>query len=506
MRKFFYLLCVTAAFFSCSGGEDSGLQDDVNKLKERLDAIEKGKMVINVEFLSANMIITYSSGEKVTLPLPNGLNGINGTNGKDGVGITSIIYNESTSILKITLTNGNVSEFKIVTSGGSLNAVLLSDVNGSFLLSSAYLGNLNIASISYNDQNKAVSIINNVVADRQQVKNKEVVHEYNNGLLVSIREKSFAKSNMEHWDYSYYYEPYTNTANPYITDSQLSVGSSVESVIIKISDKEAILGYNGSVITSTKRSDGKWNNVIRFNSYKKFIYVGVSKIGDILSDNRYSIVNDSKGLMSSITLYRNGATVPEYQLRLSYNTASRMVKSEKFVMVNNAWTSTGKYLGYEYNSTNQLTVVKRFYPNGTSEKVQETVYDKNGNPTEIYSLQDAVYVELWDGWYNPETNTIEYDRLIKPAGFRLLAKFEYDYQLKNFFGNTVSAINPLLANYNIVNAIKRAWTADEYGLNGWIEYSDYDEFGYPKIMDVKGVNAEGECGLLEFRLTYQKKK
>ena len=59
------------------------------------------------------MIITYSSGEKVTLPLPKGLDGINGTNGTNGtngVGIQTITYDEATAILKITLTNGNTSE------------------------------------------------------------------------------------------------------------------------------------------------------------------------------------------------------------------------------------------------------------------------------------------------------------------------------------------------------------------------------------------------------------
>ena len=192
MKKVLFFLIVLTGFFGCSKDENAGLQDDVNKLKERLDAIEKGKTVINVEFKDANMIITYSSGEKVTLPLPKGLDGINGTNGTNGtngVGIQTITYDEATAILKITLTNGNTSEFKIIASGNLLTAVLLSDVNGSYLLTSASMGSLNIANIIYNDNNQVVSLVNNVIGDRQQVKNFEVTNEYSNGKLVNVNQK-----------------------------------------------------------------------------------------------------------------------------------------------------------------------------------------------------------------------------------------------------------------------------------------------------------------------------
>lgn len=515
MKKIILFLIILTGFFSCSKDENAGLQDDVNKLKERLDAIENGKTVINVEFTGTNMIITYSSGEKVTLPIPKGLDGLNGkdgtngTNGSNGVGIQSIVYDSNTGILKITLTNGNISSFKIIANGSSLSAVLLSDINGSYMLTNASMGSLSIANITYNDKNQILSIVNNVIDERQQVKNVEITNEYSNGKLVNVFQKRFATATKEDWDYNYYGSstPYRYT---YISDNQLTVGDVVYlKIALKVLDTKVIELRTGSVKSSTKRTDGKWSNELTCSDYIEWNLISSSKVGDVITNDRYAIENGSNGLIKSITRYHNDATVPEYQLRLTYNTIGKIVKSEKFVMVNNVWTSTGTYLVYEYNQINQVNNIRRFTPDGKSEKIQETVYDKYGNPIEIHALQGAVYSSGWDRWYNPETNQFMEGQLIKPAGFRLLAKFEYDYQLKNFFGNTISAINPLLDHYKVVNAVKRAWSADEYGMNGWITYQDYNEFGYPQTAIVDGtLNTDGntESGRLEIRLTYQKKK
>jgi hypothetical protein len=559
MKKVLYFFIMLAGLYSCSKDENSGLQDEVDSLKGRLEAIEKGKTVINVEFKDANMIFTYSSGEKVTLPLPKGLDGINGTNGTNGIGIKEITYTETTGILKITLTNGNVSEFKIVTNGNSLTAVLLSDVNGSYLLSNASMGCLNLADITYTDNNQVASITNNTIADRQQVKSSEITNQYTNGKLVNVIQKHFVTSSREYWDnivnpnngimtekryaqkpnseyictansdgtfsievyYGVSYSSSTNIpeykyyTNPrtykyiMVTNNELNSKMSIyitnySTGILKLSDKKIVQLESGYVYSSTKRTDGKWDNIVYCTRYNERNLISNTKLGDVITNNNYAIESNDKGLMSTITLYRNSSVIPEYQLRLTYNVASKVVKSEKFVQTNGSWTSTGTFLAYEYNTTNQVTTINRFTPDGKSEKVAETIYDKNGNPIEIYALQDAVYSNSWDEWFNPVTNSFEYkSHLIKPAGFRLIATFEYDYQLKNFFGNSITAINPILDHYKVVNAIKRAWSAEEYGLNGWINYQDYNEFGYPQSMILNG---NGESGRLEIRLTYQKKK
>lgn len=562
MKKVLYFFIMLAGLYSCSKDENSGLQDEVDNLKGRLEAIEKGKTVISVEFKDANMIITYSSGEKVTLPLPKGLDSINGTNGTNGVGIKEITYTETTGILKITLTNGNVTEFKIVTSGNVLTAVLLSDVNGSYLLTNASMGCLNLADITYTDNNQVASITNNTIADRQQVRSAEITNQYTNGKLVNVYQKQFVTSSRELWSHgassnansykfyptkpstefiinpntdgtysievydSYYYNS-TTSKNEYryytspkaykytiIQDTAILFKKQVSlynftNAVLKLSDKKVVQLYSGYAYSSTKRTDGKWDNVIYCAEYTERNLIPNTKLGDVITNNRYAIESNDKGLLSTITLYPNNSATPEYQLRLTYNASSKVVKSEKFAPVAGGWITTSTYLAYEYNATNQVTKINRFTPDGKSEKVAETIYDKNGNPIEIYALQGAVYSNSWDQWYNPVTNSVEYSKLIKPAGFRLTAKFEYDYQLKNFFGNSITAINPILDHYKVVNAIKRAWSAEEYGLNGWINYQDYNEFGYPQSMILNGTNMEdagGESGRLEIRLTYQKKK
>lgn len=583
-----------AGLYSCTKDENSGLQDEVDSLKSRLEAIEKGKTVISVEFKDTNMVITYSSGEKVTLPLPKGLDGINGANGKDGtngtngtngtdgkdgingtngkdgingangtngtngVGIQNMVYDENTGILKITLTNGNVSEFKIVSSNNKLTAVLLSDVNGSYLLTNAYMGGLNLANITYNDQNQVAGMVNYVIADRQQVKSNEITNIFSNGKLYEVNQKQYVTETREYWDSQFVNPPFStkkayteyrgqfittpngdgtysielysrsyidNGITKYeytvldsyqtnvVTDNQLAFKDfyyfSNNSTLIKLSDSQMIRPIRGNVYSSTQRSDGKWDNIIYCYEYYKCNFTSNKKVGDVIRTDSYLVRHNEKGLLSKIYHVVNNYATAEYLLQLTYDSSDKLVRSEKFTM-NGTWVSTGTYLSYEYNATNQLIRVTRFNPDNTSEKIMETVYDKNGNPIEIYALQGAVYSKGWDQWYNPDKNQFEYGgRLIKPAGFGLVAKFEYDYQLKNFFGNSISAIHPLLDHYKVVNAIKRAWSADEYGMNGWITYQDYNEFGYPQSMILNGTNmagAGGESGRLEIRLTYLKKK
>jgi hypothetical protein len=556
MKKVFYLLVVLAALFGCSKDEDSGLKDDVAKMKERLDAIEKGKTVINVEFKDTDMILTYSSGDKVTLPLPKGLNGANGSNGKDGAGIQTMAYNETTGILTITLTNGNVSDFKIVESGSKLTAVLLSDVNGSYLLTNANVGSLNLVSLTYNDQNQVVSMVKNVIDDRIQVKSFETTNEYSNGLLASITQKQYATSTRDNWkriilpsstkmysktkrgedfsvkdlgdgfyetviylgqssDGSYGYETAQKTYKmEVVTDQQqyFSYSFPSPSKYLKISDSKMIRPNYGYVYSSTKRDDGKYVNII-YVYYGEYDELKSVKVGDMLSNSRYAIENNDKGLISTITRYNDGLATPEYQLRLTYNSTNKVAKSEKFVQANGSWTSTGSYLAYEYNEANQNTQINRITADGKgSEKVMATTYDSYGNPLEIYALQGAIFSGYADSWFNPDTQTfVQGGRLVEPAGFRLFAKFEYDYKLKNFFGNSITVLNPILDHYKVVNALKRGWSADEYNLNGWITYQDYNEFGYPQSL-VLNMNTSLYTnkilpgGTLDARLTYQKKK
>jgi hypothetical protein len=180
MRKLFILACMAIALLSACN------KSDIDDLKDRVSALEASKSVIGIDFnANGQMILKYSTNETETLDLADGLSGLNLVKSE---GISSINYNETTKVLTVTLSNGNVSEFKIYgdTYAGYV-AVLISDVNGKMFVSEVNMGAVPFASFEYDENFNMTSMLSKEIYNGQIMKNFEVQKTYTDNILTGFQ-------------------------------------------------------------------------------------------------------------------------------------------------------------------------------------------------------------------------------------------------------------------------------------------------------------------------------
>lgn len=205
MRNFLCLLCLGIMLlgtYSCSesGSNQPSIEDLQNQIKELKSQLEKNSTIKNVIFEGDEMVLTFQDGSVFRTPTPSsvipniGENGnwwINGEDlgvkavaqipivgkngnwwidGKDtgktaqgnkgdtgatGTGIAKVQYDETTGVLKITLTDETYYEFTLAASGEgeNLGGNKIEDLNGAYLLSQIKNGDFPFAEFTYSDNN-----------------------------------------------------------------------------------------------------------------------------------------------------------------------------------------------------------------------------------------------------------------------------------------------------------------------------------------------------------------
>lgn len=524
-KAFFLSLALSGILFGCQ--KDSDNDDEIAELKKRLEAIEKGKTVTAITFDGTNMVITYNTGEKVTVPIPAGIkgdkgdkgdSGATGGNGNDGVGIASITYDETTGILKIKLTNGNESSFQIVTStDGTVSAVLLSDSKGKQLISSIYAGAAPYLEMTYDPATfDAATAKSSEIVDGQIRKSMEVTKSYTAGKLTSAALKKYATKKDIAYNSTYFQNvngdqvTFTTNKGAFFTEGgtdglytlfvlYYQSGSNFVyykyTNVVKLSaalpgdvhftkySETVVYQVNNSAIT-VSGSTNFW-----YQAYSKFEKTGEWNPGDLISTDAYTFETNSDGLVTK-------ATNPAEQryVVFTYNAAKKVSQAVEYRN-----SVAGRTMTYEYNASNQLTSVKQL-DGGVTTEMMKAEYDANGNPVKIYTYQSELYNYAYgefDPWENP-SNPYE-SNVVRPAGMYLFATLEYT-NYKNFFGNTIGTVFPGLSAYNPTNAPKRVAYANSVTF-GSIEYKDFNAFGYPQTIIANAVSNAGEAGSVRIELT-----
>lgn len=211
MKRILSLLCIGIMFLGMYSCSESGngqptiadLQKEINDLKKQLEQNTKIKAVA---FEGSEMILTFQDGSTFRSPVPSsviptigengnwwvndedlgikavaqipviGENGNWWVDGKDsgkpaqggkgdkgdtGNGIAKVEYDETTGILKITLTDNTYYEFTLGVSGdggNNLGGNKIEDLNGAFLLSKVINGDFTFADFTYDNQNNMTGI------------------------------------------------------------------------------------------------------------------------------------------------------------------------------------------------------------------------------------------------------------------------------------------------------------------------------------------------------------
>lgn len=231
MRIFLCLLCLGIMLlgtYSCSesGSNQPSIEDLQNQIKELKSQLEKNSTIKNVIFEGDEMVLTFQDGSVFRTPTPSsvipniGENGnwwINGEDlgvkavaqipivgkngnwwidGKDtgktaqgnkgdtgatGTGIAKVQYDETTGVLKITLTDETYYEFTLAASGEgeNLGGNKIEDLNGAYLLSQIKNGDFPFAEFTYSDNNYMTGVTYYQNLLNAPVKTVDLKREYN---------------------------------------------------------------------------------------------------------------------------------------------------------------------------------------------------------------------------------------------------------------------------------------------------------------------------------------
>jgi len=263
MKKLLYaFILISFAFTACDSSDDGDLDDLKKENQELREALAANSKITNVEFTEAEMILTYSNGLKLTSPIPDVLKGeagdtprigdngnwwigdvdtgviAQGQNGSDGnspyigdngnwwisesdtgvaamgkdgadgangVGIKSITYDPATGMMTITLTNDKFTKFVVSTSSdGNLSASIMEDLNGKYVMTKAYMGDIPYAEVEYNADNQIAKVTSYSANGYQLFKSFEVEKEYEKGLPNKIVTRRFAKEKTTKYSDEYY--------------------------------------------------------------------------------------------------------------------------------------------------------------------------------------------------------------------------------------------------------------------------------------------------------------
>ncbi|WP_461632354.1 hypothetical protein [Labilibaculum euxinus] len=293
-------------------------------------------------------------------------------------------------------------------------------------------------------------------------------------------------------DYYYYYDVFDEC---YVYENSQDYWEKS----VKIADNEFKI-YNRS-------SD--YFNVNGSSDYREYYHLvstrtikGEFNIGELMSETYSDLVYDSSNKVEKIYESKEEGVEATSYIRNSYN-GDNLAKTERFSKDGDNWVKEAKYSTYQYNSQNLLTQSIEHDAEENEKVISKIEYDQEGNPIEIFKY----YSEQVDryGIVNPETGIREYqDVVVAEAGLYSYAKLEYNYTMKNFFGNTFAGLFPELYGFNFNNSLKRATLSNSF-ISGAIEYKNFNEGGYPETMEFIGSHLEyGESYAGQLKIEYQK--
>lgn len=265
---------------------------------------------------------------------------------------------------------------------------------------------------------------------------------------------------------------------------------------IKISDGIFNIYSKSNVNTTTFSQpvmvNGEYENYIMFTLDYKRTIDGVYEIGDLCSETFVTLEYDSDGILVKTFSKSQKDASPEMYTEYFYD-SNNIAKTQVYISVDGNWEKKDTFILFNYNNSNLLSEFVRVDDKGVKTTISKIIYDQEGNPTELFRLLGDVYNDPYSNEIiNPETGLYEYyeDFIIHKGGLYSFAKIEYNYKMKNFFGNTFSCIIPELTDLKYNNAISRVVISNSINA-GNIEYSDFNDGGYPTTMSFIGGGSVG---------------
>lgn len=476
-------------------------KSDIEDLEDRVAALEQSTSVIGVDFTDSQMVVTYSDSQTETLEFEDGLSGLELLNSD---GIASIDYNDDTKVLTITLTNGNVSEFRIYgDTYAGLVAVLISDVNGKMYISKVTMGAAPILSVEYDADFNITNLHSKIIREGQILDFLDVTKQYTGDALTGLQVSEYAMEKGTNYDSeymsyedtirvdnigNYFVQNPGDTTFRYYQYSYGSAGNYHYNIYSHAVKRFYATGSYPSYFYAAHNTDTAYRFEqisaqsvtggydVWYRVYYTYILENAYEVGDIAYTETFSMECNASGNPEKV--YPDD----DYYIQMTYNSMDQVTKGEAYYKDGDTWTKEDEYLTFEYNTDNQLATVT-LHEEEMDTVVFKTLYDDNGNPVEIWAWSDEVtyWYDYFDPWNNPEDPWQDGEETLVEEGLQLVATIEYEYSYKNFFGNTLGALIPVLDKYKLYNAPVKISYARE-NIYGAITYSNFNESGYPETV------------------------
>jgi hypothetical protein len=506
MKKLILLFATIGLLvFSCT----DDLQKDIDDLKDRVGTLEASETVVSLEFQGNDLIVTYGDGNTASITAPVEVI-------PDHVSDFSI--DQETNLITITFSDGTSSQYTVFSNG---NATYMSGtLAGDYGITSMTMGDVTLANLAYDGQNRMVEAMINLPDGNGNVIN--VLELHNNYAAANPTAIAISKSMYADIDYS---------TEEYLSSEYVNFpGDSGYSFIQK--DSEMYIYYTDRYYTGM---DYRYNSRpycwfvkqddVDHDSYEKYFpvpgedslfYKSYNNYSSMDIDDVYGYLYYPSEIIKVTDIYQAGEARDTAKTRLTMRGDDLIEKVEVL-----AWDSdeVEGYFDLNYDNDQLVTSidfydvrtysrksaseeeplpehymsmnmtytaslltslsVDYFDQEGTVEEtieIGQMVYDDAGNPVEIWSSELYYYDDNGPNFTVDAGGKIS----IEPKNNELkkIVEIEYNYTLPNFFGKTLEYLIPELKGLSIKNAPVRITQSGSFNF-AQMEYFDFNEGGYP---------------------------
>ncbi len=503
MKKFIYLFL---SFGLLMLGCTDDLQKDIDDLKDKVANLEATDLA-SMEFQGSNLVVTYGDGSTSTVTVPSDVIPNR---------VVDFEIDNATGVITVTFSDGTTKQYTVLSNGST--TYLSGTLTGDYGIASMTVGDVTLANLSYDDQNRMVQALINLPDGYGNVINiMDLQNNYADETPMAIAiEKSmhadFDYSTVESysytWEYldtyegSYYVEEDAEETGMYTYYSYYGMSGSQYMYYAypkswfepedeveygypyyhRVADEDSLFykSYSYQWITV----DTEYGRVY-YNSQKIRI-TDVYEAGEIMDTARTKLTLRDDDLIEKVELLDWNGEVGGY-IELTYDGDDLVTLADIYDLYDPTKgdgidPDTAHYAQVQFIYTdNLLTKLNFAYLNPEDETVEELielveiVYDEVGNPTEIWAIpgysDDEEYIVSVDGSGRVSIDIRE-DEMIK------FVEIEYDYTLPNFFGESLESLIPELKGLKIKNAPVRLVHSGFFNFVN-MEYSDYNQGGYP---------------------------
>ncbi|MFP4487721.1 MAG: hypothetical protein ACLFN1_00320 [Bacteroidales bacterium] len=504
MKKIAYLFVFAGLLFSACTDD---LQKDIDDLKEKVEALEATD-VASLDFQGDELIVTFGDGStsSVTVPpevIPNR--------------VIDFEINNATGIITVTFSDGTTKEYIVLNNGNT--TFLSGTLEGDYGITTMSVGDVKMAELGYDDQNRMVEAFINLPDGNGNVINIMEMHNYyaDDSPAFEAIEKVLNYDMdyyTEEWMYSeYVYFPEDNGYNFVQEDGELYdlyidryfTGSEYRYTHYEkcwfVPEDE--INYD----TYEKYYPVAGEDSLFYKSYNNYRYmtvdgvdgrvyypdriIKVTKIyeqGEAVDTTRAKLTMRNDDLIEKVEFYEWDTDEIDGYLELTYDASDLITQVDMYDLYDPAGEKgdginpdTIHFAQLVMSYTDDLLTkvdLQSLQEDGSVDETMELteiVYDEVGNPVEIwtipgYNAGDG-YIYTTDG-----SGKIIIEPLEKEM--QKVVEIEYDYMLPNFFGKTLEYMIPELKGLKITNAPVKLTHSGFFDFVN-MEYFDYNEGGYP---------------------------